>query len=331
VQLPNDTLLEFKSADDPSKLVSVGLDLLVLTECHLITDAAYRESLRPTLDSPGRYGVGLYTGLPTTMPWIEDFKRLADEGDPNYFYVNEPSWANPHLNIESLEQAKRELPKRVFDHQYGAVWPTSEGAVFRRINDSCVIECATETPPIMNATNGQVFDGLDPARLEDWMAYVALERRADGKLWQVGFDRYNRVDWNLQLQRVASIASRFPNRAGFCDSTGIGDVVIPMLRNQRTSFSDYKFTTESKEQLVNELAAALDADKLRLFNHPIIKDELRRFTYTLRSSGSYSYGAPEGHHDDVVFALALAVWAARHVHMPMDDEQRAYVLGRFGR
>ena len=326
LRLPGDCVLEFKSADDPDRLVSVGLDMLVLTECQQIPDTAFRESLRPTLDSPDRYGICLATGLPAPVEWMEDWKRLADSGDPDYWYINEPSWMNPHIAREKLEAAYRELPLHVWEHQYGASWPTTDGTVFRRIEDVCVLEPpGSFGPPIVSAVapGTQVFDGLDPARIVDFMAYCALARGVDGRLHQVGFDHFNKVDWSLQLARVKTVAGRFRNRHGFCDSTGIGDVVIPMLDRAGCRFSEYKFTSDAKQQIVNNLASMFDNDELRLFNLPLIRDELRRFRYTTRGDG-YKYSAPEGHHDDIVFALALAAWAAKH-DAPASADARAYI------
>jgi hypothetical protein len=323
--LPNDTVLEFKSADNPDSLVGVGLDLLVLTECHQITDPAYRSSLRPTLDSPGRYGIGLYTGLPGTMGWIEDFKRTADEGNPAFYYLNRPSWENPHISPQSLTDAQAELPASVWEREYGAVWPSTEGAVFRRIPEVCSIGTTGEAPIYAQPTGGPIFDGLDPARLTDFMAYCALELRPDGKLWQVGFDRYNRQDWDVQIPRAAAMARRFPKRTGYIDSTGIGDVVLPQLRRHGAPFREYPFTTASKAELVNALSLAMDRDELRLFNLPVIRDELRRFQYKLGSTGNYSYAAPEGHHDDCVFAIALAVYAAKTAPRAMSSQQLANI------
>jgi hypothetical protein len=309
--LPNDTVLEFKSADNPDSLVGVGLDLLVTTECHQIPDPAYRSSLRPTLDSPGRYGVGLYTGLPGTMGWIEDFKRAADDGNQSFFYINEPSWQNPHISRESLEAAHAELPQSVWDREYGAVWPKGEGSVFRRILETCCIPVEGEPPYFAEYEGGPVFDGLDLARKEDWMVYWAFELKKDGVLRQVAFDRFNREDWRLQIERVAAHAKRYWNRSGYFDATGIGDAVAPLLDDAGVDFDPYTFSNPSKSQLVSALSAAMDHGRCQFFNLPVIRDEFRRFSYTLTKQGNYVYSAPEGHHDDCVFGAALAIWAAQ--------------------
>ena len=151
-------------------------------------------------------------------------------------------------------------------------------------------------------------------------AYVALERRDDGRLHQVAFDRFNQQDWNLQISRTASNCGQYPYRNGCMDVTGLGDVVDAMLQNSRTSFVPINFSTH-KQALVNELSAALDNDELRLYDHPILRDELRRFTYRIGSTGNYQYSAPTGYHDDVVMALALAVYASRK-HKPTDPVAR---------
>ena len=56
----------------------------------------------------------------------------------------------------------------------------------------------------------------------------------------------------------------------------------------------------------------------------LLRDELQAVEQTVRASGTVSYAAPEGQHDDLVLALSLCVFGARRlVAMP-----RPIALGR---
>jgi hypothetical protein len=310
--LGHDTILEFRSVgDNPERLVSVGLDLLIMTECHLIPDAAINE-MRPTLISPDRFGFVLATGIPAPVPWMEDWKQRADNGDPRYWYYTGPTSENPYINAADLQGEIEATPDYLRGPLYLGQWPTAEGSVFRHINSACSLPCGSELPLFDFYTGGPVFDGLDLAKQTDFMVYTALEQLPNGNLKQVGFDRFNRNDWRVQVDRVAAHTRRFRNRTGHFDATGIGDVVSELLDDANADFDPFTISGTSKAQLIACLSAALDSGKLTLFNHQIIRDELRRYTYKLTPDGNYKYSAPTGHHDDVVISLALACWSATH-------------------
>jgi hypothetical protein len=323
--LPGDILLEFKSADDPERLVSVGLDLLCITEAQLIgADAIMQVS--PTLISPERFGRFLATGVPAANPWMEDFKRDADDGSTRRWYYTGPSAENPFIDVAELNAEIQACPPHERDGLYLGKWPSSEGSVFRGLARAVSLAAPVGEFPLRGKpeTRGPIYDGLDPARLTDYMAYTAFERRADGRLYQIAFDHFNRQDWNLQISRTANNCGQYPYRSGCMDVTGLGDVVNAMLNNTRTHFTPVTFTPANKQALVTELATALDNDEIRLFDHPLIRDELRRFTYRVGPTGNYSYSAPDGYHDDIVCSIALAVSASRK-QRPMDAATRAHV------
>jgi hypothetical protein len=61
-------------------------------------------------------------------------------------------------------------------------------------------------------------------------------------------------------------------------------------------------------------------------NWEALRDELQAMEQTVRASGTVSYAAPEGQHDDLVLVLALSLCvfgARRLVAMP-----RSFAMGR---
>ena len=78
--------------------------------------------------------------------------------------------------------------------------------------------------------------------------------------------------------------------------------------------------TLSKRELIETTAMELDNRSLRIAktgDWELLRDELQAMEQTVRESGTVSYAAPEGHHDDLVVALSLCVFGARRlVAMP---------------
>ena len=88
--------------------------------------------------------------------------------------------------------------------------------------------------------------------------------------------------------------------------------------------------TLSKRELIETTAMELDNRSLRIAktgDWEMLRDELQAMEQTVRESGTVSYAAPEGHHDDLVVALSLCVFGARRlVAMP-----RRFAMGRQAR
>ncbi|MGH7121228.1 MAG: hypothetical protein ACREFP_19925, partial [Acetobacteraceae bacterium] len=102
--------------------------------------------------------------------------------------------------------------------------------------------------------------------------------------------------------------------AALVDATGVGDPVVEAL--QRGGFGNFeglKFTTQSKQQLMEGLAVAIQRQEIR-FPEGVLRNELEAFEYEYSRTG-VAYSAPEGQHDDCVCALALA-WRKGSVPQP---------------
>ena len=77
--------------------------------------------------------------------------------------------------------------------------------------------------------------------------------------------------------------------------------------------------TLSKRELVESVSAEMDANTLKISHTngwEALKGELASMERTVRQSGSVSYSAPSGQHDDLVMALALCLFGLRRVGSP---------------
>lgn len=317
-------LIEFQTAQEPDRLVGSGLDFLAATEMHLLEPAVWEQVL-PSLVSPYRYGLLMGTAVPWPNPKMEELKSLADGGADDIWYYTGASHENPHIDRKKLAREISRCPEFLKGPLYLGQWPKATGTIFRHIDRTCSIPDPFETadgPVFLNSwTRDVTYEGLDPARLHDFMVYVAFEWR-DGKLWQLAYDRFNKQDWKDQYDRVSSAASRYRNRVGRIDATpgSMGDPVEAELRDRGIPFDPVDFGRE-KPRLVRQMQSFLDHDKLRCFDLPMIKKELREYQGRLGPTGRISYGAPqgEGFFDDIVSAIMLAIDAVIHSPTPPSD------------
>jgi hypothetical protein len=74
--------------------------------------------------------------------------------------------------------------------------------------------------------------------------------------------------------------------------------------------------TLSKSELIESIAAELGGNSLRIAkvgDWEVLQQELSSVERVVRASGSASYSAPAGKHDDLVLALSLAVFGCRRL------------------
>lgn len=302
-----------KSADNPVSLLGEGLDWLIIDEAARLKPLIWESHLSQRLLD--KRGWALLISTPKGKGWFYDMFRRGQGPDPEYASWNSPSWDNPHVSAELIEQERERLPERVFKQEYGGEFLEGSGQVFRNVR-----ECATGS--LRDPDPKQVhYAGVDLAKTEDYTVVVILNPDRE----VVYVDRFHRVDWNLQINRIVAATKKYRAVANV-DSTGKGEPVFEALRVAGCWAQAYAFTQRSKAALVDNLSILLEQGKLTLPRPELWPegiDELESFQYSVTDQGNVRTGAPHGIHDDCVMALALACW-----HLPHQGRavSRSYVF-----
>ncbi|MHC4341249.1 MAG: phage terminase large subunit family protein [Planctomycetota bacterium] len=291
-----------KSADNPVSLLGEGLDWVIVDEAARLKPAIWDSHLSQRLLD--KRGWALLIATPRGKGWYYDMFRRGQGEDPDYESWNYPSWTNPALDPELIERERERLPERVFRQEYGAEFMEGSGAVFRNVR-----ECATGAWQDPVGTE-DYYAGLDLAKVEDYTVLVILNRHRE----VVFVDRFHRLDWSLQVNRILAATQRYNEAQTLVDSTGVGEPIFESLAEAGANVEPYPFTRRSKAALVNNLALLLEQRDVVLPQPnlwPEGIEELEAFEYTVADAGDMRTGAPRGWHDDCVIALALAAWEVR--------------------
>jgi hypothetical protein len=296
-----------KSADNPVSLLGEGLDWVIVDEAARMKPSIWESHLSQRLLD--RRGWALLISTPRGKGWYYDLFMRGQRGDPDHASWNAPSWSNPHLDAALIEAERSRLPERVFRQEYGGEFLEGSGAVFRHVRE-CAIGSWIE--PIKGKL---YFAGLDLAKVEDYTVLTILNR--DNQV--VAFDRFHRLDWQFQVQRIVALTGRYNNASTLVDSTGAGEPIYESLRAAGCRVRPYPFTVKSKNALINNLSLMLEREELELPTPalcPELTDELEAFEYSVTEQGHVKTGAVAGTHDDCVISLALAAWENRHGYQP---------------
>ena len=297
IALVNNSVLHFRSADNPDSLRGEGYKRVVQDEAARQSRDTFEEVLRPTLsDTHGRL-LALSTPKGKNH-FFEMHSRGVDPLHPEYKSWTFPTSDNPKVPTEDIEQARMSLPVDVFEQEYLAKFLENQAGVFRNVAARIGAKPSAPVP-------GRTYvAGLDLARTTDFTVLSILDAETAA---QVYLDRFNTLDWAIQKARIAAAVSQYNARV-LVDATGVGDPIFEDLFRAGLDVAPYKFDAFSKKRLIEALMLGFDERRITLLDDPTQKNELESFEYEIGSSGMVRYSAPDGYHDDTVIALALAFW-----------------------
>ena len=286
------------SADNPDAMRGGAPDLVLIDEAAMIRDAdMWPAVIRPALtDKQGR---ALFCSTPRGRNWFwELYNRGQDPTAPDYKAWNFPTIMNPTIPhiVGEVEEARRTLPERLFRQEYLAEFIDDAGGVFRGVND-------ISTASIPKPYEGDFAMGIDWGRANDFTVVTVIDRTTRT---QVDIDRFNQIGWAHQRHRVVTMYNRWKPRTIWAEANSIGEPNIEALQAEGLPVKAFWTTPASKPALIEGLAGAIERHEIRLLNDRVQIAELQAYEMERRTTGTFSYSAPDGGHDDTVIALALA-------------------------
>lgn len=299
IELINGSIIQLIGADNIDRVVGTNPIGCVFSEYSLMKPDVW-EYIRPILAENGGWAIFIYTPRGMNHGW----KLLQQaKSDPSWFAQVLTVGDTNAISLDALEAERREMPEALFKQEYYCEFVEGAGAFFRGIDRNL-------WSGNLDPQYGHLYQlGADLAKYQDWTVLTPVDLHT----FKVGTqERFQQVDWNLQKARIESACRRYNLAKVWIDSTGLGDPILDDLLARGLPVEGFKFTEQSRKQLLDNLAVLLEQDRIKIPNDPILIDELRSFQYTMGESGKLKVAVPEGLHDDAVMSLALAVWKLSH-------------------
>lgn len=285
IKFPNDGSVEFFTGERLDNLRGRKFHLVVIDEASFIPNLedGWLNSIRPTLtDYKGR---ALFISTPKGKNFF--YSLYLKSGEPDWESFKFSTYDNPYIDKTEIDDARLQLPEVVFEQEYMA--NPSENAA-NPFGSQYIKQCTypiSSEPPI-------VF-GIDLAKSVDFTCIIGLDKNGSVSY----FERFQK-DWKQTREIIANL----PRMPILMDSTGVGDPIFEDLYREGVNVTGFKFTSNSKQQLMEGLSSAIQQRKIT-FPEGHITNELEVFEYQYTATG-VKYSAPQGFHDDCVMSLALA-------------------------
>lgn len=283
---------QFKSGEKSDNLYGEDVQSAVIDEASRMREESWL-AIRSTLTAT-RGPIRIIGNVKGRGNWFYKLCRRGESGAPNYAYHKITAQDAVDAGILSrgeLEDARQAFKGReAFFRELYFCEPADDGG-----NPFGIAALAACVAPMSRAPT--VVWGWDLAKSVDWTVGVGLD--ADGVVSAI--ERWQRLPWDVTLERILKRTTGF----AMIDSTGVGDPIVEGLqRRSRAKIEGFKFTSTSKQQLMEGLATDIGQGDTR-FPDGVLRQELEDFEYQYTRTG-VRYEAPSGLHDDCVCAFALA-------------------------
>lgn len=324
IELTNGSAFQIIGCDNIDNIVGTNPVGVVFSEYPLGRAEAW-DFIRPILAENGGWAIFDYTPRGMNHGWklLQQAKR-------------EESWFYQVLTVEDtqcidetlLEEEKRQMPEDLYYQEYYCRFIEGAGRVFRNI-DACIYDDKYEPEldhRFLIDSHRTYRLGIDLAKLNDYTVVTAIDLTTFKTFVA---ERFNQIDYPLQKARIQAQHFRFNKAAITIDSTGVGEPIYDDLNEAQIPITGYKFTEQSRRDLLTNLQLLLEQEIIKIPNDPILLDELRSFQYELSENGKVKMVVPEGLHDDMVMSLALAVWDLPNKPIPQKTESKRVVIKEF--
>ena len=291
----------YSGGDDADSVRSDAFHLIVLDEAAKLSEAAWTDSILPTLADHG--GKAVLISTPRGRNWFwREWMRGQDDTQPQVRSFTAPSSDNPNPRIKRAAALARErVSERSYRQEWLAEFVDDAGGVFKGVR-ACIGGTLDDGP---SHPQRRYAVGVDLAKLEDYTVCVVMdlhERRV------AAFERFNLDAWPLQKQRIYALAKRWNDALVWLDSTGVGSPIYDDLARAGLRVQPYTFTNASKSELIENAVLLVEQRQVHFPPIAVLVDELEAYEYDRTPAGRVTMNAPGGMHDDCVIAFALACW-----------------------
>ncbi len=304
--------VQIKSADDPDSLRGEGLDLVVVDECSLIRPYAWFEALRPALSD--RKGGAVFISTPKGKNWFwHVWTKGCDALELGWKAWTFPTSDNPYMDAAEIQQAKKDLPERIFQQEYLAMFLDDAGGVFRKVSEAaCAMEQVYPLPDHLYVI------GVDLGRYMDYTVITTLDVTNPDRPVMAAIDRFDQIDYTLQAGRLDAICQKYQPVRLVIEANSPGDPFIsllketsPFLKKKGLSVIEPFYTTNlSKDHVIRMLAISFENEAIQVLPDVNLINELQAFEMGYSMTGKIIDAAPPGIHDDCVMSLAFARYGA---------------------
>ena len=315
--LQNGSVISLKGADNPDSLRGAGPYGIIFDEFADMKMEAWQIT-EPVIRANG--GWAWFIGTPKGRNHLHDLYIRGQKKDEEWKSWLLKASTSGIIPADQLAKSKETQPQDMFNQEWECEFLEGEGQVFKGVREVCT---AVPQKPLQNHV---YVMGVDLAKVQDYTVITVYDRETNAQVYQ---DRFQTIEWPFQKKKIRAVAKHYNNALVMIDATGLGDPIADDLTRSGVQIQPVKFTEQVKKDLIEKLSIWIEQKKIKILPRKETLFEFDNFSYSVGITGRIRYGAPEGYHDDIVIAHALAVSSLNpitreEVIVPKTALQKAY-------
>jgi len=246
-----------------------------------------------------------------STPWGRDHFFYRAFTNPSYSVHRVKSNECPLIKPKFLQEMKQNMTEQAYRMEYEAEFVEAANSYFPQ---DLIRTCIDPTLRLVSnleseVPTGEYYGGCDFGKLQDHSVITVLNRK-ENSLELVYLHEFEiGTPYAEVIGHLAHAHSRFRFIKVQVDQTGVGEPVLEELKGQDVPAEGLIFTTQTKEELLTCLRIAMEQKRIRIPYHLRLCEQINEQQYACGKSGHLQFSHPEGSHDDMLWSLALGVWA----------------------
>ena len=291
-------------------------NLAICDEASFIPETIITEIVYPMLSTTNGTAIFLST------PWDKNHFFYKAFLNPQYSTHKVRSAENPLIPQAFLAEMQQNMTTEAYKREYLAEFTEAATSYFPQELIRQCIEHAQRLGLEPYATleqqipKGDYYAGLDLGKLQDHSALAVVQREAETLKLVYTHEFPLQTAYTEVIATTARANTRFHLQKLLADQTGIGEPILEELQAQGITAEGATLTQETKAEILTHLKLAMQQQRLAIPYDKRLCQQINDQQYAYAKSGKLSFSHPPNTHDDQLWALALAVYAAKTQQTP---------------
>jgi hypothetical protein len=291
--------------------------LAIADEASFIPETIITEIVYPMLSTTNGTAILLST------PWDKNHFFYKAFLNPNYSTHKVRSAENPLIPNAFLQEMQQNMTTEAYKREYLAEFTEAATSYFQQELIRQCIEHAQHLglEPYTNLeqpiTKADYYAGLDLGKLQDHSALAIVQKDAETLKLVYNHEFPLQTAYTEVIATAARANTRFHLQKLLADQTGIGEPILEALQTEGVANTEgAKLTQDAKTEILTHLKLTMQQHRLAIPYDKRLCQQINDQQYAYTRNGKLSFSHPPNTHDDQLWALALAVYAAKTEQTP---------------
>jgi len=331
IQLMNGSqIIALPCGPDGASLRGYTAHLVVMDEAAFMPEDVIASVIFPMLATTNGKAVMLST------PWGRDHIFYRSFKNPNYWSQHVRAEECPRISKEFLEEQRYGIGDLRYKMEYEAEFVEDENSFF---SQDLIRECVEDFDlidegqlKVEGKIAGDYFLGADFGKRVDYSVVVLLKEEENERLRLVFLKQFALgTPYTEVVAFIQRVNQKFDVVNGFVDQSAVGESLVEEIKEFASQIGGVTFTAKIKQDMMILLQTRMEQKRLILPLDRALLSQMNEQQYRFgrakptekpEEKGIMTFYHPSGTHDDQLWSLALAAYAAKE----KEPEPHLYVI-----